>query len=301
MRFIQAKAEHGFSLPELLISILIFLPIVATTFSLFSVSMGEHGSEQSSSEMTQEARSALEMMTQEISQAGGAHQDVGTTTSADVTGSATAQSISLASSNGFTVGDYVDIDLGNANHELIQITNVGTNSITGIFRLAHLNGTPVRLYPYPYLSGIIPPAGLAANSSATTTTLRFFGDINNDGNINYIEYAYDAANASITRSATPITNGTKNAAIPFISNIRAGSPQFTLYTDNLAIVASVGISFVVTSPWKTGSQHQETPLSSTVLIPGAVSGSALLANYYKYSGIYRFPPTPSRVITWASQ
>jgi len=299
MRFIQAKPEHGFSLPELMISLLIFLPIVGATFSLFSVSLGEHNSEQSSAEMTQEARSALEMMTLEISQAG-SRRDASTTTSAAVSGSPSEQSISLSSSSGFTPGDYVEIDLGN-NNELRQITAVGTSSITGIFSLNHTSGTPVRLYAQPYLAGIIPPVGLGANSSTTTTTLRFFGDINSDGSINYVEYAYNAANAQITRSATPITQVTKNAATPVISNIRADSPQFTLYTDSSGIVTSVGVSFVVTSAWKTGSKYQETPMSSTILIPSAVAGSTLLAEYNKYGGIYRFSPTPSRVTTWASQ
>jgi len=300
MRSIKTKAEHGFSLPELLISLLIFLPVVGATFSLFSVSMGEHGSEQSSAEITQEARSALEMMTLEIAQAG-THRDMGTRTSSAVAGSPNEQSISLASSVGFTAGDYVDIDLGSSNEELIQISSVGTSSITGMFRLNHNSGAPVRLYSYPYLNGIILPTGIVANASNASTMLRFFGDINSDGNINYVEYAYDAANAQITRSATPITQATKNPAIPIISNIRAGSPQFTVQTNSLNIVTSVGVSFVATSPWKTGSKYQETPMSSTILIPSAVSASALLSQYSKYGGLYRFPSTPSIVTTWASQ
>jgi prepilin-type N-terminal cleavage/methylation domain-containing protein len=300
MRFIQAKAEHGFSLPELMVSLLIFLPITAATFSLFSISIGEHGSEQSSAEMTQEARSALELMTEEISQAG-TRRDAGTGTTTAIAGSPTAQSVTVASSSTFAPGDYVEIDLG-GNSELVQISAVGSNSITGVFRLAHNTiPTPVRLYSYPYLSGVIPPAGLGANSSTTTTTLRFFGDINSDGNVNFVEYAYDAANARITRSVTPLTQVTKNSPIAFISNIKAGSPQFTLYTDSLGIVTSVRLSFTVASPWKTGSKYQETPLSSTILIPSAVTASARLAEYYKYGGYYRFPPTPSIVTTWASE
>jgi Tfp pilus assembly protein PilW len=299
MRFIQSKAEHGFSLPELLISILIFLPISAATFSLFSVSMGEHNSEQSSAEMTQEARSALEMMTEEIAQAG-TQQDFSTTTSAPVTGSATAQSIVLASSSGFADGDYVEIGLDTIN-ELSKITAVGTSSITGIFRYDHPNGAPVRIYPYPYLASIIKPVALGANSSTTVTRLKFFGDINSNGTVNYVEYAYNATNAQITRASTPITQATPNTPTPFISNVKAGSPGFTLYTDDLGIVTTVGVSFAVKSPTKTGSKYQETPLSSTILVPSAVRASALLTEYDKYGGIYRFPSTPSRVTTWASQ
>jgi prepilin-type N-terminal cleavage/methylation domain-containing protein len=300
MRFIQSKAEHGFSLPELMISILIFLPVAAATFSLFSVSMGEHNSEQSSAETTQEARSALEMMTEEISQAG-TQRDFSTTTSAPVAGSSTsAQSIVLASASGFADGDYVEIGLDGDN-ELSKITAVGTNSITGIFRYDHASGIPVRLYPYPYLASVIKPAGLAANSSTTATTLRFFGDINSDGTVNYVVYSYSVANAQIMRSSTPITQANPNDPTPLISNIKAGSPQFTLYTDSLGIVTTVEVSFVVTSPWKTGSQYQETPLSSRILIPSAARASVLLAEYNKYGGVYQFPSTPSHVTTWASQ
>jgi len=157
----------------------------------------------------------------------------------------------------------------------------------------------VRLFAYPFLNGVIPPSGLGANSSATVSTIRFFGDINGNGDLQYIEYSHDSANAQITRSMTPISQSTKNQAFPIVRNIKPGSLEFRLYTDNLGIVTSVWIKMTVQNTWKTGDKYEETTLSSRIVIPSAVTASTLLYELRRYGGIDRFPETPNQVITWA--
>lgn len=296
---IRVTQENGFSLIELLVSLAILVPLMGAVVTLFSDGVNQHSAEQSSSAMNQEARCGLEMMTLEVAQAG-SHRDASTTTTSAITASASTQSPSLASSSGFTVGDYVDIDTG-TNKETVQVTAVGSNSISAIFRTAHASGVPVRLFALPYLTGVIPPAGLGANSSATTTRLKFFGDVNADGTLYYLEYDYDSANAQITRSMTPITQGSKNAAQPLVGNIKPNSVQFTLYTDSQSVVTSVSLTLTALNTVKSGSQYQETALSSRTVIPSAVAASTLFSEIQQYGGVNRLPPTPSHVTTWSSQ
>jgi hypothetical protein len=142
---------------------------------------------------------------------------------------------------------------------------------------------------------------MAANSSNIGTTLRFFGDINGDSTVQYVEYVYDAANSQITRSITPITQTNRNQAVVLVQNVKTNSVQFTVNTDNLGIVTSAAISMTVKNSVKTGSQYQETALSSRISVPSAVAGSALMFENQRYGGVNYLPPTPSNVTTWASQ
>ncbi|HYK90658.1 MAG TPA: hypothetical protein VE398_17935 [Acidobacteriota bacterium] len=293
------KKEDGFSLAEMLVSMLILIPIVGAAVSLFSVAVNQNASEQSSIEANQDARSGLDLMTTEIAQAG-SHKDWNTTTNSGITASVGAQTVAVASNTGFTVGDYVDVDNG-ATWEQVQITAVGSNTLTGIFRVNHASGVSVRLFALPYITGVIPPAGLGANSSTTVTQLKFYGDMSGNGDLNYVEYNYDATNAQITRSMTPITDGAKSAALPFVRGIKAGSVQFTLYTDSLGTVTSVSLALTVDNTWRIASRYQETALSSRVVIPSAIAASTLLAEIQQYGGPNHLPATPAHVATWSTQ
>jgi prepilin-type N-terminal cleavage/methylation domain-containing protein len=300
---IPTMPDHGFSLIEMMICLVILVPIMGAAVGFFSVGVNQHNTEQSSIELNQEARSGLEMMTMELAQAGShdAPGDLSTTTvTTTINASATSQTISVASSAGFTVGDYVTVDNG-ASQESVQLTAVGSGTITGVFRTGHTGSVPVRLFALPYMRGVIPPAGLAQNSSANVTTIRFFGDINGNGSLNYVEYAYDANNAQITRTMTPITQTSMNTAVPIITKIKPNSVQFTLYTDDQAAVTSATIRMIVQDTILTGNKQQETELSSRVTIPSAVAASALFAQNQTFGGVNRLPPVPTRVATWANR
>ncbi len=296
---VRAIRENGFSLTELLVSLLILSSIMGAVLTLVSTAVSQHDAEQNAVDMSQGARSGLELMTTEIAQAG-SHRDHQTTTSGTITGQAGNQSAGVASTAGLTVGDFVSVGMGSSN-ELVEIKAVDTNSITGSFHTTHASGVPVRLFALPYLTGVIRPAGLGSSSSATVTTLRFFGDVNADGNLYYVEYSYDAANARITRSMTPITQATKNAALPIVNNVKAGSASFTLYTDSRGVVTSVRLGLVVVATKKTGTKYQETAISTKVVIPSAMAASDLLHEVSVYGGINRLPPTPAQVTTLANQ
>ena len=296
---IHKKQDAGFSLLELLISVLILLPIMGAAVNLFSVGAKQHATEQNSIEANQEARAGLEMMTMEIAQAG-SHGDHETTTSAGIAASSSVQPVAVVSSAGFNIGDYVDVDTG-ANHEVVRITAVTQGNLTGVFRTAHASGIPIRLFALPYLTGMICPAGLGASSSADVTTLRFFGDISGDGNLSYIEYVYDSNNAQITRSMTPITQATKNAALPLVRNLKPNTVRFTVFTDSQNIVTSASVRMTIVNTIKTGSRYEESALTSKIIVPSAMAASALFRENQMYGGISKLPPTPTQVSTWVQQ
>jgi prepilin-type N-terminal cleavage/methylation domain-containing protein len=297
---IQAKLETGFSLVELMVSLAILVPITGAALALFSEGVKQHASEQSSIDVNQEARSGLEMMTAEIAQSG-THGDKSTTTTSAVNSpSATAQAVSVASTAGILPGDWVEVGSG-THWESVKVTAVGSSSISGVFRTTHDSGSPVRLFALPFLTGMISPSGMAANSSATVTTLRFYGDVNGDSTLQYVEYAYDSENNQITRSITPFTQNTKNAALPFIRNVKANSVQFMVNTNNLGVITSANIALTVQNTVKTVSKYQETELASRIVLPSATAGSTLLYELRKYGGIDKLPPTPAIVTTWVNQ
>ncbi len=305
----KSKSEDGFSLMELLLSILIMVPIMAAGFSLFSVGANEQAAEQSSINANQEVRSALELMASEIAQAG-SNRDRTITLSAAITdpdaNPNNPQSVAVSSTAGLRPGDYVDVMAnGTANpSETVKIQAVGSTTITASFRWTHPSGTIVRLFAFPFVHGVPTPAGLGVNDSTEVTTIGFFGDINSDltgssSELQYIEYAYDKNNAQITRSATPISAGSKSSAVPFVRNVKDDSVTFTLHTDSYGTVTSVDIEMTVLNTWKTASQYQETALATRVVIPSATAGSLLYHEFYTLGGINKIPPTPTNVLSWA--
>lgn len=298
-RALNVRTDYGFSLLEALLCIAIMIPVMGAAVGLFLVGARHHATEQSSIDATQEARAGMEMMTSEIAQAG-SHGDVGAFLTADVAAGTVPAAAQVTSSGGFTVGDYIEIDT-DANREVTQATAVANGAISALYRLNHAAGAPVRLFAQPYLAGVIPPSGLGANSSATQTFLRFFGDINSNSTVQYVEYVYDAGNAQITRSITPATATSKSAALPLIRNVVPGSVRFTLNTDIRKVVTSVDVAVAVRNSVRSGDSFERTTLSSRILIPSAVAASALRFEQLSFGGIDRLPPTPSIIAQWASQ
>jgi len=284
---------------ELLVCVMILIPVMGAAVSLFRIGANEQATEQGSIDVVQEARAGLELMTTEIAQAGSHRDKVTTTTGAVGSG---AQSVGVQSAAGFTAGDWVDIDP--SNPETVQLTSVGTNSISANFDSSHDSGVTVCLFAKPYVQGVIPPSGMGANASTNVTTIRFFGDISGntnsssgDPNLHYVEYVYDSNNNTITRSATPLTQSTKNAPVALIRNIKPNSAQFTLNTNRLGVVTSANIAVTVQNTVRTGSSRQEMQLASRILIPSAVAASNLVEEMQYYHAIDHIPPTPSNVAT----
>ncbi len=295
------KSASGFSLVEALIAICILLPVMAAAVRLFSVGANQHSREQSSIDANQGIRAAFELMTTEIGQAG-SHGDTTTTLTAAIPNSTTAQPASVASTAGITEGDWVDVDTGN-NNEVVQLTAVGTSTITGVFRVAHAKDAPIRLFAVPYLTGIPPAAGQAINSTVSVPTLRFFGDINGDSTVQYVEYTYtsNGTTAQITRSISPVTQANRNDPVVLVDNLVPNGSPFSITTDSRGVVTSSTIAMTVQSKVKSGTRYEQTQLASRITIPSAMAASVLLDENNRLGGFNRLPPTPSRVTQWMSQ
>src|SRR5919197_1381857 len=146
------NTEHGFSLIELSIASLVLLALMGAVVMVFAKGVNYYGGAQRTAQMNGEARTALDIMAMEIAQAG-VRRDFNTTVSTAMSGLPDPQDVFVVSSIGFQPGDSVTVDTG-PNQETVQLTAVGTDSVTGIFQISHALDAPIRFYAMPYITGI---------------------------------------------------------------------------------------------------------------------------------------------------
>ena len=222
----KTKARHcelgtdGFSLLEMLASMTIMLVLLGAVFAFLIQVQKKMQGGQVTSESNQTARAGMELVTQEIGQAGFNPQFTNTKTftpgAGGFTPSASVQCMTLSDIKGISPGDWVGVDSG-ANYELVQVLETSTgsmptwgtcsaaNQIGAIFTMYHDNlGTPphgstlspnipVTSYKFPYPGGIVQNKTVSFGGTNITVSndhiLAFYGDINNDGNISYVVYS----------------------------------------------------------------------------------------------------------------
>ena len=202
----------GFSMIELLVSVAIIVLLLSAVFPFLFESQKKYQSNQVISEANQSARAAMEVMTQEIGQAGYNPDFTPAKTSNNtVSVSSSPQCVALSDINEINPGDWLAVDTG-PNHELVQVlstSNVsGTpcsapNQIDAVFLMSHNGSTtpfPVISYKMPYGSGILQSAG-----TSNDQRLEFFGDINQDGVVRYVVYSLSPASPATTVIISGIT------------------------------------------------------------------------------------------------
>jgi prepilin-type N-terminal cleavage/methylation domain-containing protein len=189
-----ARLQHGFSMLELMASLTVLLIVIAIVMSGLTQMVYVRESIDNRTEMHASVRGATELMQQEIGQAGRISLPAAVTVSAAV--AAGTQTASLSSSSGMFVGEYLDFDTG-ANYETVQITAVGTNTVTGSFVFAHASGVQV-MVSGSFGTGIVPPAASPTSytNGSTGSVLKLYGDINRDGKILYVEYTCSTGTAA---------------------------------------------------------------------------------------------------------
>jgi prepilin-type N-terminal cleavage/methylation domain-containing protein len=195
--------QDGFSLVELMISMSVLLSVSAIVMTLMISLTNNQANVTNRTEMHSAVRSVTETLQQEISQAGrvaipGTTANPNSTTLTAAVGGATcpnagtAASPTLASMSGIFVGELLIIGPDNIaacsptpatgpdrNEEIVAVTAKDATAITATFLYPHANGARVR------------PAGAFATGILTTVsgnTLKMYGDINDDGNMVYIQY-----------------------------------------------------------------------------------------------------------------
>jgi hypothetical protein len=136
--------------------------------------------------------------------------------------------------------------------ETVTLTAVGAGTITGSFEFAHAAGEAVDLRG-GFDSGVVPPA--MANGS-TGTVLKFYGDIDDDGNMRYIEYVCDVQAGRLYRNVMAWDAAAKPALtldMVLLNNVIAnpgGAPCFTYQTEAVGptiFVTGVAVTLSVRS------------------------------------------------------
>ncbi|MFZ0819518.1 MAG: prepilin-type N-terminal cleavage/methylation domain-containing protein [Candidatus Acidiferrales bacterium] len=289
------KIERGFSLLELMASLSIFLVIAAAVFEVLVYYQQNYQRTQLTVDMHDSLRGAIDMLTQEIGQAGllSSNSNQVTTLGEAVTAGITGQSVTFTSASSIFVGEQLLVDTG-FNQELVAVTSVTLNNVTGIFAKNHSNGAAINVL------GVFPQGVL---SSSTANQLQLVGDINGDGTLVYVEY--DCNNqapgpGTLTRSVTPISAPSKNAASILLDKVMpnpGGTPCFQ-YPSPLPSAA--GFTFVpqvgVTLTVQSSSLDPVTQTYLTItkqaldLMPRNVQMGLAMANSGVTSSLQPAPP-----------
>ncbi len=203
--------QEGFSLLELLVSVAIITLLMAIVFQFLSTNQQRYRSQQLLAEVSQGGRSAFEVMTQELNQAGynppfAANKTVGGGGTTNPGAPLVSFPISPGSSpatKGIFYGSRLVI--GNnctgtpavCNQEEVVVnadTSYGTTAMTAtavpiVIANSHAPGEPIFTRNYPYPNGIIYDNRVAGNGlGVADNKLQFFGDINDSGDLYYGEY-----------------------------------------------------------------------------------------------------------------
>ena len=227
----RKKHHSGFTIMELMVSLAVFLVITSVVMSGMIQMMKTQGSVANRTEMHTSVRSATELLQQEIGQAGRVSLPAAVlpvNITQDITANpTTAQTVSISSTLNMFPQMLLDIDAGQ-NFEVVTLTAVAPGTITAIFTRSHINPTTHTTAVQvsgAFGTGIVPPAaglncatpGYLAYSGPGTgsdcNTLKLYGDINGDGNIVYVEYKCDTANASKTSPGYLYRNQVADAVV----------------------------------------------------------------------------------------
>ena len=219
----KVHRSTGFSLLEMLVSVLILTVLMTAVFTFMAQVQKRFQGNAVSSESNQSARAALELMTQEIGQAGlnpnftqnKTFAAPSTTLNSQPVASAAPQAVTLNDICQIFPGDWLAVDSG-VSFELVQVVSTtplsGSNcaaphtvggTVTAIFEQDHCQSgssgctvpeiagspwpPPVASYKQPYPSGILQGTGTSDDK-----TLEFLGDVNGDGVLNYVVYSLHA-------------------------------------------------------------------------------------------------------------
>ncbi|MBI4165522.1 MAG: prepilin-type N-terminal cleavage/methylation domain-containing protein [Acidobacteria bacterium] len=208
---LKSHAAQGFSLLEVLVSVMIITVLMAAVFQFLRFNQQRYRGDQLLAERNQGARSALELMTMELQQAG--HNPNLTshkTLAADVTPTGTLVNIDVGDTTGIFYGNLVEIGASatDPNWETVTVGKDSTHAITSstfpaIITLPHTSGQPVFTRSLPFPNGILYTASaVGSGQSVAVNTIQYFGDIHGRGTLAYGEYKLVDTGATTTLKCT---------------------------------------------------------------------------------------------------
>ena len=241
--------DAGFSLPELLVSLLV-LSVIVGTVTQFSMQMSNgQRTMWNRTQMHSSVRGAIALLQQEVGQAGlVALPGTVTLTTAAIVG---PQTVGVSATAGMFPGEKLVVGTG-SNQETVTVTDVNTslNQITASFGLVHASGVKVSVLG-AFAQGIVPPS---MTNGSSATKLKLFGDVNDDGQMVYVEYTCDAVTGRLSRNMVA-WNATSKPALTvanvLLSNVVAnpgGAPCFSYQTETVqpnTYVTSIAVTLSV--------------------------------------------------------
>jgi prepilin-type N-terminal cleavage/methylation domain-containing protein len=234
------KGQQGFSLLETMVALTVLLGVGGIVMTGTVQMMKTQGSIANRTEMHTSVRSATELLSQEVGQAGKvALGNAAVTLNGTTAINAITMTVSDASS--MFDGENLMVDGGTAQEQVTIAPNgvsTSTNTITLVKNMvnAHPSNAPVTVLG-GFASGIVAPA---VTNGSDGFTLKMYGDLNSDGNMLYVQYNCDVANgilyrqqlnwnaAAASKIGTP--TATQEANMALLTNIRANpgnAPCFT--------------------------------------------------------------------------
>ena len=216
------SSERGFTLIEVLVSIVILMIVSATALDGIMNLSKNTRTVTNRTEMHAGVRNATELLQQEVGQAGRVVLPSGITLAAAVAVDATTFTVSDVT--GMWIGQYLTVDTGgnvdcNSNGkcaETVRVQQINGNTITIetndeiskghiAFWWAHDAGAPISIAgAFGY--GVVPKS--VANGSGDFL-LKIFGDIDGNGNMTYIEYWCDVNGGNLYRREVAYTSAVK--------------------------------------------------------------------------------------------
>lgn len=206
----QQPSTAGFTLSELMLSMTILLVVMAgVTEGVMRMSNGNR-TVANRAAMYAGVRNATELLQQEVGQAGRiALPGTVTTTGAVAAGVATvtlASTAAGAATSGMFVGERLAVDLADLK-EVVTVTAINGNQITATFVNAHPAGVAVSPTG-GFAAGVVPTT---MPDGSTSTVLKILGDINDDGNMVYVEYRCDFETGRMYRNSMAFDAAVKPA------------------------------------------------------------------------------------------
>jgi prepilin-type N-terminal cleavage/methylation domain-containing protein len=218
---VSGGAEEGFSLLEVLVSVMIITILMSAVFQFLRFNQQRYRGDQLLAERNQGARSALELMTQELQQAGhNPNFATNKTLSGAVAPTGAIVDVPVSNTTGIFYGNLIEIGSSSSdpNRETVEVKGDTTHTITStsfpaIVTMSHASGQPVFSRSLPYPNGVLyNAAAVGANQSVSVNVIQYYGDIEGNGTLRYGEYKLeDTGTTSTLQCTTP--SGTEDCHI----------------------------------------------------------------------------------------
>lgn len=227
----DTKLAAGFSLLEMMISMVILLGVTGVVMSGLLQTTHTEGSVQNRTEMHAAVRSATELMQQEIGQAGRVSLPPVTaccqmTTAVPASGTFNpgiyTATVTSGATAGMFVGEYLVVDAG-SNQETVQVSSISGNTISAWFNLSHAANVPVAAQG-GFGTGIVPETSVGMTNGSDGYNLKLYGDINGDGNMVYVQYVCDTNGGNLYRSISAIGATQITAKTVLLPNLQSNPP-----------------------------------------------------------------------------